>query len=263
MRSSLTVTPYGNPDKPVLLLLHPVGTLHQIWLPLIHQLEDNYYMLAPDLIYEDLRLLSFPNFIQDIIQLVPPYRQIHAVGVGIGAELALCLSAQYPDKIASQTLIGAALDNTEEPYRRLRWLIQALPESWLIRFQLAGMHYMDNESQAALLAGMRRLGKAGLLAQIDAYQSYVLEKSLRSINVPTLLFYGELDQSSHLQDAQFMLRELPIVSFELAKRAGCGACFDAQEYFVRVLLRHVMAYKAMQDELSSQITRGDVVHTTS
>lgn len=239
MPLSLPVAEYGEKHRPTLLLIHPLGTLHQVWFPLIEHLQYDYHILAPDLWYDDLAGLTFPQMITDLAGLIADHERVHVVGTGMGGDLALCLALEHGHNIASLTLVGAILADTARKHypetSLIRTIIRLLPERLVFQMQLAGMHYMDRDHTLQLIDGMKQLGKLGMLAQWDAYQTYELTCPLESLTLPTLLYYGGCDEADHQRDAKRLHQALPDSRLHFVKYAKRGACFDNPDAFIASL----------------------------
>ena len=80
MQAGLSVTHYGDPTRPILLMLHPAGTLHSIWLSLIEHLQYDFHIIAPDIDYDDWHGITFQQLVQDIAAIVPQNQIVHGIG---------------------------------------------------------------------------------------------------------------------------------------------------------------------------------------
>jgi|GEM_PF-5454935 len=243
MRTSLSVTHYGDFNQPILFMVHPAGTLHTIWLSLIVYLQYDFHIIAPDINYPDWQDVTFEQVVADLAELIPAGRPMHGIGLGLGADLLLSLVMRYPDMLDSLTLADALLDTTIRDMPPIPPLLQMifrnLPDSILRYCLLSGMHYMDRDTLQCVKADMARLGKEGILAQLNLYNTYEILQPLESVSTQTLLFYGGLSHPMYLRDADHLHTTLSKSRLHIVPRADQGACFYDADTFIATLHDHI------------------------
>lgn len=261
MQTGLSINHYGNINHPILFMVHPAGTLHTVWLSLIDHLQYDYHIIAPDLCYQDWSSVTFMSLVSDLAEIIPTNKPIHAVGMGLGGDLLLSLAMTHPHKLDSLTLVDTLLDDT---MRRcppislpLMRLFRCLPDAVLRYCLLSGMHYMDADTLEAIKADMVYLGKEGIFAQLNVYNTYHLTHPLESVTIPTLLFYGGLLHPMYLLDANRLHHELPCSRLHIVSRADQGACFYDADTFIAMLHDHIHSVSVPEPS----ITRHPMVTT--
>jgi pimeloyl-ACP methyl ester carboxylesterase len=102
---------------PIVGLLHGVGADHAVWNAVLPRLAPSFRLLAPDLRGHgrspvppdgDYRLDALE---EDVLGLLEAKRipSLHLVGVSAGAQLALRLGLDAPDRVRSLTMIGGSV----------------------------------------------------------------------------------------------------------------------------------------------------------
>ena len=109
----------GNPNGPVLMMAHAMGTSHQIWDLQIEALADRYRLLrydwrghgntsAPPGPY------TLPQFLEDAVGTMDAlgFKQVHWVGISTGGMIGQGLGIHYPERIKSLTLCNTTSQST-------------------------------------------------------------------------------------------------------------------------------------------------------
>lgn len=93
----------GNPQKPTVVLLHGGAMLHCMWLPQLAPLSERYHVLAPDLLYDDLKQPTIAQLADDIGELIRQRSAAaaHVVGLSLGGIVATQLAISAPDNVRS------------------------------------------------------------------------------------------------------------------------------------------------------------------
>jgi len=109
----------GNPDGPVVMMAHAMGTSHRIWDWQVPALVDRYRLLrydwrghgdsdAPPGPYTLQQFISDAIAVMDAIGL----DKVHWVGISTGGMIGQGLGIQYPERIASLTLCNTTSQST-------------------------------------------------------------------------------------------------------------------------------------------------------
>jgi 3-oxoadipate enol-lactonase len=109
----------GNPDGPVVMMAHAMGTSHRIWDLQIAALADRYHLLrydwrghgdtdAPKGPY------TLPQFLDDAVGTMEALGldQVHWVGISTGGMIGQGLAIHYPERIKSLTLCNTTSQST-------------------------------------------------------------------------------------------------------------------------------------------------------
>jgi 3-oxoadipate enol-lactonase len=114
---TLTHCALDGPDTaPPVLMLHSIGTTHDLWEPQVQALSGRYRTLRPDLRGHGHSTLppgpsDMAALARDALAVLDALGldTVHVAGVSIGARIALQLAADAPGRVRSLFLSGAAL----------------------------------------------------------------------------------------------------------------------------------------------------------
>lgn len=200
MSLPLPLHEFGNPQAPTVMLLHPGGALHSVWLPLIRAWGSQYHIVAPDLIQRGSERVSLQDLANQIIMLIEHryQRKVWLVGASLGANVALLITIYAPHLVAGLVLDSAQGGGNPPPLlpkmiRLLKRVAQVLPRSLITAFLLRQFSQYTPADQLAIRAELEANGKTGFLEQIEAHFEYDVRQSLSHISVPTLIIAGEHD----------------------------------------------------------------------
>lgn len=109
----------GNPDGPVVMMAHAMGTSHRIWDWQVPALADRYRLLrydwrghgdtdAPPGPYTLSQFVDDAAAVMDALGL----DKVHWVGISTGGMIGQGLGIQYPDRIASLSLCNTTSQST-------------------------------------------------------------------------------------------------------------------------------------------------------
>ena len=109
----------GNPDGPVVMMAHAMGTSHQIWDWQVPALQDRYRLLrydwrghgdsgAPPGPYTLSQFVSDAVAVMDALAL----DKVHWVGISTGGMIGQGLGIHHPERIASLTLCNTTSQST-------------------------------------------------------------------------------------------------------------------------------------------------------
>ena len=219
----------GDPQGPVLLLIHGFGSSLETWEPWVQELKNDYRLLSLDLPNHGLTRIppgyrldqtSFADVCVEFGAMVGAYKYT-VIGNSMGGHTAWQLALRYPDKVQTLVLIAAG-----------GWWDSARTERAPLAFRVLGNNYV-----APLLADMDprmlvRNGLEGAFADksmvtnrmIDRYTDLALapgrremivsrprtrnpegqatKEKLAAIKVPTLILWGEKDAVVPVSGAQ-------------------------------------------------------------
>jgi pimeloyl-ACP methyl ester carboxylesterase len=241
---------------PPLVLLHGALSDSRMWRRQLDELSDEFTVVAWDAPGcgrssdppETFRLPDFAGCLAAFIEEIGLLRP-HVLGLSFGAGLALELYRSYP--AIPRTLILASAyagwagslppDAVEE---RLK---QGLQQSELPPEQVveAWIPTLFTKSASATLIDetakiMSEFHPAGMRAMLLAFAKADLRDMLPTIDVPTLLLYGEADLRSPLNVAEDMHAKIPTSRLVTISDAGHEISLETPESFnaeVRSFLR--------------------------
>jgi pimeloyl-ACP methyl ester carboxylesterase len=141
----------GSGDGTPVILLHGFAETSHMWIPLMQQLGDRRIVIAPDLPGSGASSMPASGYekkmlAQDIHAMVQQlgYRKVHLVGHDIGLMVAYAYAAQYPDEVASITLMDAFLPGVGDWQK-----VYLLRDKWHYNFY--------GETPLKLVAGRERI----------------------------------------------------------------------------------------------------------
>lgn len=180
------------------------------------------------------------------IDEVSPDEPVDLVGMSFGGMIAQYTAARIPERIRTLTLLCTSpkfgLDGTD-------------PDEWRAH-RLAGLEAMGSPAAAApailsSLAGpngahvvpeaveaMSRVSLAGLLDSLSTIASHDTRTILPTIDVPTLILVGELDEETPVSYARAIDELLPDSHVEVIPAAGHLLNLEAPEAINAALLEH-------------------------
>jgi pimeloyl-ACP methyl ester carboxylesterase len=194
-----------DPTHSVWIWLHGWGQSHQAFLTLLQQLE-------PD---KDHLIIDFPGFGHSpmpsitwgteeyahqlnklIKRVIPPHKKIVLIGHSFGCRVAIQYHYFYPENLQGLIFIGGAgLQKRRSVFQRIqRSLIKATLQIAKQFDHLFPTHFADKVRQRF---GSSDYLQAGFLRPIlSRVVSEDLSERAKSIRLPVLLLYGELDNEA-------------------------------------------------------------------
>lgn len=125
--SLMTVGRYGNSSNPHVVLLHGLFEDQSMWNSLIPQLEDDYYLIVPDMRAHGMTLtspnapMSLDDFVNDILRLNSGLPPAVIVGHSFGGAVAQKLAQLHtPTSLILCNTIYKPPQMLEEAYRKIK-----------------------------------------------------------------------------------------------------------------------------------------------
>lgn len=239
-----------------LVLLHGGLSDSRMWRRQLDELSDEFTVVAWDAPGcgrsadppETFRLSDFADCLAAFIEeigLVKP----HILGLSFGAGLALELYHRYPAIPKSLILASAyagwsgSLPSDIVEHRLQQGLKQSeLPpeqvvEMWIPTLFVKSVSAKVIEETAAIMSEFHPVGMRTMLL---SFAEADLRDMLPTINVPTLLLYGEADQRSPMNVAENLHAKIPTSKLVIVPGIGHEISLEAPEIFnaeVRSFLR--------------------------
>lgn len=214
---------YGDGARQPLILLHPGGMLHSVWLPMIRRWQDRYALCAPDL----RPPASIPELAAQLTEQVvarcasPPW----LIGASLGANVALQIAAT-----ATVPLAGLVLDSAQAggpvpaALRRLVGLLSyaglLMPARVIAALMMRVFRSYAAGDHAAIGAEIHSLGMRGILSHIAAHFTYDVHEHLRRVTAPTLLLAGARDRLTAAGEPHRLQALIPHATLEVVPDAG-------------------------------------------
>src|SRR5215469_5332584 len=237
---------------PPVFLLHPFPLDHDFWLPVARSLSTRYQLIMPDLRGHGESALgdgpaTMPKHAEDLRRLMDEVgtTRTPVVGVSIGGYIIFEFWRRFRERVRGLVLLNtkAAADSPEARSTRLRsaedvlergtepffeGMLQKAPAETtrrsrpdLIEAALRMMHKMSPED----VAGVQR----GMADRPDSI------RTLKTINVPTLIITGDEDVLTGVPEAELMRQNIAGAQMKVIGKAGHYAPFEQPEEVGRVL----------------------------
>ncbi|MFD1715982.1 alpha/beta fold hydrolase [Amnibacterium flavum] len=202
---------FGDPEGPVVVLLHGVGSSASTWSELAPLLDPSRLYLMPDYRGHGLSEASsvpyaVDDFVDDLIRLLDErgIARVSLVGFSIGAVIALAAALAAPDRVEALVLLNSIAGRTAEERQRAEARLElirstapaelapASGERWFsAAFRAAHPDLVDAE--LAIVAGVAHAPYAAAYAVL--VETDQLERA-GEISVPALIATGEHDGGS-------------------------------------------------------------------
>jgi 3-oxoadipate enol-lactonase/4-carboxymuconolactone decarboxylase len=192
----------GSPGKPLLVLVHALGTDHGLWDPQMSALLRYFQVLRLDLRGHGASGVSLGDYTisqlaDDILASVPQDRFFYC-GLSLGGSIGQWLAARYPERVSrlilANTSPGVADPNLFEIRRNtvLRDGLAAIEPAVMQRFFSVASHPAADSVRTTLL----NTDPAGYAGCCAAIRDMDLRPLLASIQAPTLVIGSDNDQST-------------------------------------------------------------------
>ncbi len=229
---------YGDAQRPPILLLHPGGVLHSVWLPFIRLWQDHYHILAVDLRMPVHTPIPIPELAAQLTVLIQ--QQCHTpawlIGASLGANVALQIATATSAPLAGLILDSAQAGGPPPVSLRsvvglLNRVVRLLPARLITQLLLGRFRSYSPSDQAAIRKEIESLGKTGMLVHIAAHFAYDVRHRLNQVQVPTLILAGERDLLTRNGEPLKLQAGIKTATLEVVPRAGHVTFFAQPEQF--------------------------------
>lgn len=239
---------YGNQNKSKILLIHGMWMTHEMMLPYVDQLMDDYHIIAPDLTGHGSDKGRFESAQKEAAEITDWLMQNQmkelalVFGVSLGSVIAMnVISHEELLHTHCAVMEGASLTRVHG----VEWLFRAMfremkkrPET--IANLYASMPKLDSDVQQKLLDTMANTDKEELFNLVHACNSYSFEECPLSPELQRHLFFEFGNRDSHLVCQKAIRKYYPEARITTRKGYGhCGYMFTHREDYA-ALLRNYM-----------------------
>lgn len=221
---------YGNQNKSKILLIHGMWMTHEMMLPYVDQLMDDYHIIAPDLTGHGNDKGRFESAQKEAAEITDWLMQNQmkelalVFGVSLGSVIAMnVISHEELLHTHCAVMEGASLTCVHG----VEWLFQAMfremkkhPET--IANLYASMPRLDADVQQKLLDTMANTDKEELFNLVHACNSYPFEECPLSPELQRHLFFEFGNRDSHLVCQKAIRKYYP--EAKITTRKGYGHC---------------------------------------
>mgnify|MGYP003411619296 CR=1 FL=1 len=214
----------GTKGKPVLLLVHGLAGSRDNWNRVARYLTPYYHVIIPDLPGQgDSRVPSdfdytIPNLTEKLrrfAEAIQIDKNLHVAGHSMGGAVSLLYAAQYPLDTKSLLLIDSAgvFKSANTPYLKdpnlLRNFIVSKPGDFDRLFKIAAHippfipSELKVEQEKLMISNVANTTKLveQLILMSKSYTPETFALAARSIDLPTLIIWGEKDQIINVEAA--------------------------------------------------------------
>jgi len=260
--------PKHNNDAEHVLLLHGFGASKENWLRFAGYLTDQFHVVVPDLAGhgENVRDMNRSYSTEAQVEFVKAFaesmgmKRFHVVGNSMGGAIAALFAANYPEKIASVTLISPAgihdipslmeerLEAGDNP------LIATTVEEFesLMDFVMESPPFIPHA--VAKVEAEKAISRIEINRKIFADLRDDLEKGmeqrLKQIKAPVLILWGDHDRAIHVGNIDKYAALIPNADTHIFEGIGHLAMIEIPERSA-YLTRQFIARGAVPAEVHS------------
>ena len=222
-RGPLAVVEAGDPDAPVLVLLHGIGSSGDAFLGQVNGLANRWRLLAPDApgygeSDDPADAPGIDGFTDTVVGLLDDADVDRAVVLGVswGGVIATRFALRHPDRLRALVLAdtsrGSGIDADQADMMRLRAEQYAADPEAFVRDRTPLLVADDTPAEvvqqvAAIMSTACRMPGYGHAAASLAETDHAAD--LGRIHVPTLVVVGEHDRVCPPSDSQFLADRIP------------------------------------------------------
>lgn len=207
-----------------IVFVHGIGASGATWSGVVEYLKPHYRCVRMDLRgHGQSPKPPVPYYLDDFVVDIEHLRnrleveRIHVVGHSLGGMIAPAYALAFPDHVNALGLISTAAGRTEEDFRKVMGVIEALERDGIEATldQLVARWFTDEFG--AVHPEVIEARRAQVLANDPAvfanvfhiYAETELGPRLRQVNAPSLVLTGELDGGCNPRLARFMVDQIP------------------------------------------------------
>jgi 3-oxoadipate enol-lactonase len=236
--------------KPDVVLLHGLGSCSEDWGFQVPVLTRSHRVLALDLPGHGQspalpQLPTIDNFASVVIEALGPvlHGPAHFVGLSLGGLVALQSAIDYPERVASLTIVNA-FARMQVPGRGLgrmlgrMGLLLLAPMAWVGRWVADGLFPDPEQDQLRTLAAARLAAnpRRAYLQAAMAVARFDASGKLGCISCPALIIAGEQDQTVGYQAKRRLADGIRGARFVSLPGSGHASPVDAYSAFNQALL---------------------------
>lgn len=213
----------GDAANETLVLLHPGGTLHSIWLPLIRHWCNHYHIIAFDIYPSDADQAA--STVTRILKSVG-IQKFHLLGSSLGGNIALQIALLSPESVASLILDSAQAGSSRpspviSAFLNLLELIMRLtPFTVIEHFMLRQFKHLTEHDQIAVREELKKMGKLAFVRHAKATLRHNVASRLHEIRIPTLILAGGKDMLTTSGEPQKLHTDINGACLEMIPAAG-------------------------------------------
>lgn len=198
---------HGNEHAPVLVLLHSLGTSHDVWQEQVRVFSRTHYVVCPDFRGHGLSDLSrtpltVETLARDVIALLQEIgvESFHLAGISIGGMVAQCVAGALPGRVRTLTLFDSSIVSLAPQMWKDRAAkiradgLASIAAGVLSRWITPGA--VEIPSARGLATMLARMSSEGYAAGCDALAVADCSQHAARLTMPVSVAVGELDEAT-------------------------------------------------------------------
>jgi 2-succinyl-6-hydroxy-2,4-cyclohexadiene-1-carboxylate synthase len=251
----------GQPDKPVLILLHGFMGSGKDWLPLAERrLAPHFFCVMPTLPghgqHKPGSILTFDTVVDGLLRLVEQVSStpVNMLGYSMGGRITLYFAHNYPSYVSRLVLEGAGpgIAGLQARYKRAtlddtraeqieKQGIDTFVSNWYQMDMFATLAHHP-QKLAHLMATRKKNNPAWagqVISRLSPGRQPALWSALPALNLPVLLVAGELDRK-YAAVCREMVGLLPNGRLVLVPGAGHNTHLEQPEKFIQPVVEFLL-----------------------
>lgn len=244
---------HGDESKPVILLLHGLGSSAQDWEAQISPFSRDYRVLIADMRghgQSDKPPVAYTmsQFAADVVALLDMLKidTVHVVGLSMGGMIAFQLAVDFPQRLSSMTIINSGPAVVPHTFRdRLNvWM-----RFWIVRYMgmrkigetLAPRLFVDPDQEALRQTFIERWAANDPRAYQNALRAIVgwtVEDRIGAINIPTLIVAADHDYTP-VSAKEAYIAKMPRATLKIIENAHHAVTVERPDVLNAVVLNFI------------------------
>jgi len=240
----------GRPGATLILLLHGTISSGDAYREAMHELAEEFWLIAPDLPGFGFSESTEPYTLPHLVEWLASFREalnlppMMLVGHSFGGALAAGYTIAYPDDVRRLLLIAPAIlaaDLLSDQLKRLGFasglfdLGSAISQSPRFAARQSGRPFYDPDALhesiwPRRIEYVRQSRAAGGVLEALAFQD--MAPQLSSIKQPVRIIWGENDPVLPVAQGERIAEELPDAQLDIWERCGHLPYLEKQEAFI-------------------------------
>ena len=243
----MTIHEYGDRDKPHILLVHGMWMCHEMMLPYVEKMRNDYHIIAPDLTGHGDDMGNFSGAEVDAIK-IGKWLADHDIktmdlmfSASLGCVVAMYIIADSPWlTVKCSVMEGAALTRM----RGVEWMFRAMMGGMQKHHDAIYKMYSSvsvNDGVAKKIAdSIGRTDKKALACMVHTCNSFKYEQSLLPENIQRRLFFEFGSKDPHIVCRKLIQKFYPKSVITVRKGYGhCAYMFKHQEEYSDILRNYM------------------------
>jgi 3-oxoadipate enol-lactonase len=241
---------HGDEGKPVILLLHGLGSSAQDWEAQIAPFSNDYRALIADMrghgrSDKPPAAYTMRQFAADVVALLDMLNidTVHVVGLSMGGMIAFQLAMDHPQRLRSMTIINSGPAVVPHTFQdRLNvWM-----RFWIVRYMgmrkigetLAPRLFVDPDQEALRQTFIERWAANDPRAYQNALRAIVgwtVEDRISAINIPTLIVAADHDYTP-VSAKEAYIAKMPHATLKIIENAHHAVAIERPDVLNTVIL---------------------------